>query len=149
MGGKQTKTEPLVFHNEPAVPIQFSSNFLRQLQGLPPDNSVFPSSGTSPSEEDLDSIINKRVQYENDLQRQRRAAYEQRSADQVAREADDLIRRARGVSLPTPKPEYIEKEQSVIDCYKKNPGRPLDCWREVEEFKLVAKKAEKDFVLGL
>ena len=36
----------------------------------------------------------------------------------------------------------MEKEQLVIECYKKNPGRPLDCWREVEEFKEIAKKAE-------
>ena len=28
-----------------------------------------------------------------------------------------------------------ESRQSVVNCYKDHPDKPLNCWREVEEFK--------------
>ncbi|TPX49733.1 hypothetical protein SeMB42_g00375 [Synchytrium endobioticum] len=149
---RQTKSEQLVFHNDPPVPVTFSASFLRQLQGLPSDN-IFPFENqhqpAAPSDAELETIIQQRVAYETELQQQRSFNYEARSADQVRREAEDLIRRARGAPLPSPKPEYADMEQQLVDCYRNKHGRPLDCWREVEEFKEMAKAAERDFVLGI
>jgi len=43
-------------------------------------------------------------------------------------------------------PEVKEAKEKVVDCYQRLSSRPLDCWREVEEFKLSVRKAEKEFI---
>ncbi|KAJ3175640.1 hypothetical protein HK101_010615 [Irineochytrium annulatum] len=80
------------------------------------------------------------------MQTQKRLNFESRSADQIRREVEDLLRRQRIVPRPKPSKEYKAKEAEVMECYNKNPGRTLDCWREVEGLKAAYKKAETEFV---
>jgi altered-inheritance-of-mitochondria protein 13 len=41
----------------------------------------------------------------------------------------------------------VEKaKDDVITCLRMNDRRPLDCWKEVETFRLEVGKLEKDFV---
>jgi hypothetical protein len=39
-------------------------------------------------------------------------------------------------------PELKEMEQKVIECYRKQPNRALDCYAEVEDFKSMVQKAQ-------
>jgi len=51
-------------------------------------------------------------------------------------------------------PEEITKAQdALVQCYKKNQQKSLDCWAEVQEFKDVVQKAQNVmgfplFILG-
>lgn len=37
-------------------------------------------------------------------------------------------------------------QDEVVECYLKNRNTPLDCWRQVEAFKQVARSAQTRFV---
>ncbi|KAJ3087377.1 hypothetical protein HK102_011232 [Quaeritorhiza haematococci] len=147
MGQTKSKSaETVSFYTEPEIPIQLSPNFIRQLQGLPPAFAPPPfASDEIPA--DIDDIVAERVQRELEKAKQRRFFYEQLSADQVTREVEDLLRRQKSIPKPQAIPKYVAKEEAVIRCYKANPTRPLDCWREVEEFKSAAREAQKEFVV--
>ncbi|KAI8853399.1 hypothetical protein BC829DRAFT_382715 [Chytridium lagenaria] len=146
MGGSQSKGEPMVFQNEPSVPVELSPNLLRTLQGLPlefPPST--PRGSKRVSDEDVDEIVASKVQRELDQHTQKRVAYEGRSADQIRREADDLQRRLKITPKPKPNPVVQAKEKAVLDCYRLNAGKPLDCWKEVEDLKTAVRQAHKDF----
>ncbi|CED82569.1 Protein of unknown function DUF1690 [Phaffia rhodozyma] len=46
-------------------------------------------------------------------------------------------------------PEINQTKENIKQCYLKNPTTPLDCWREVEDFKAAAEKLEQSFVMSL
>ncbi|KAG8957029.1 hypothetical protein FRC03_010596 [Tulasnella sp. 419] len=46
-------------------------------------------------------------------------------------------------------PEIKAKKEALVKCYDANPKTPLDCWREVEEFKSSVAVVEKTFVDSL
>ncbi|KZO95279.1 hypothetical protein CALVIDRAFT_184166 [Calocera viscosa TUFC12733] len=37
-------------------------------------------------------------------------------------------------------------QQALVQCYKTNASRPLDCWREVEDFKASVAKLEEKYI---
>jgi len=43
-------------------------------------------------------------------------------------------------------PELKEKGEALLSCYKSNPTAPLDCWREVGEFKASVVQVEQKYV---
>lgn len=44
-------------------------------------------------------------------------------------------------------PEEITKAQAaLVQCYRKNQDRSLDCWAEVQEFKELVQKAQNAFI---
>ena len=44
-------------------------------------------------------------------------------------------------------PKEVENARgAVVGCMRKNDRRPLDCWREVEAFKLQVARLEEKFV---
>ncbi len=45
--------------------------------------------------------------------------------------------------------EVEEKRGEVVRCLQGNETRPLDCWRQVEEFKDEARRMEKRWVGGV
>ena len=40
-------------------------------------------------------------------------------------------------------PEVVSKRDQLIQCYRQNKERPLDCWLEAAEFKGAVRKAEQ------
>nr|KAJ3420525.1 hypothetical protein HK105_005560 [Polyrhizophydium stewartii] len=120
MGAGQSKPTTFVLRNASVtsldIPIQ--------------DTRLHSSAEPGYSSDDLDAIVQDRVGRELQAHQQRRLIHEQRSADQVRREAEDLIRRQRNAPAPTPKEEFLKAQQEVVLCYKNNPGRALDCWKE-------------------
>ena len=65
-----------------------------------------------------DSAIQEQVAKELDVQQQRRLIYEQRSADQVRREAEDLLRRQKAIKKVEPSVDYVNAEKALLQCYK-------------------------------
>lgn len=43
-------------------------------------------------------------------------------------------------------PEVEKAKESVVQCLRAHDRRPLDCWQEVEQFKVEVGKLEKKFV---
>lgn len=39
-----------------------------------------------------------------------------------------------------------EAQEALVKCYKSQPDRTLDCWKEAEEFKKAVASAEKQFI---
>lgn len=39
-----------------------------------------------------------------------------------------------------------EAQEKLVQCYKSQPDRTLDCWKEAEEFKKAVADAEKKFI---
>ncbi|KAJ3214888.1 hypothetical protein HDU67_001090 [Dinochytrium kinnereticum] len=147
MGGGHSKSEPMVFRNEPAVGIELSPNLMRTLQGLPMElpkpKPARESRSTEVSDADVEDVVKARVQRELDSHAQKRVAFEGRSADQVRREAEDLQRRLKITPKPKPNPQMQAKEKAVVECYRLNAGKPLDCWKEVEDLKNAVRQAHK------
>jgi altered-inheritance-of-mitochondria protein 13 len=52
--------------------------------------------------------------------------------------------RSRGTPIIDPAAESAQDR--VIACFRDNPQRPLDCWREVEEFKSTLKQVQREFI---
>ncbi|PWN29116.1 hypothetical protein BDZ90DRAFT_259173 [Jaminaea rosea] len=46
-------------------------------------------------------------------------------------------------------PLVKETRQKVEECYKKNQGKTLDCWKEARDFTAAVERAEKDLVAKL
>ncbi|KAI8896911.1 hypothetical protein BC833DRAFT_595619 [Globomyces pollinis-pini] len=111
---------------------------MRRLQGLELEN-------TKPIA-DLESTVQERVDYELQKQKQVRLIHEKNSSLQVEREAQELLIRQQAIPVLKINPVFQELQDKVVRCYRNNPTRVLDCWREVEEFKKAEKLALKDFV---
>ncbi|KAI9092889.1 hypothetical protein DFS34DRAFT_652845 [Phlyctochytrium arcticum] len=105
-----------------------------------------PNSGEEKSNHEIDQVIRQRVQREVELHQQKRLAHEQRSADQVRREAEDLLQRQKLPPKFVIDQKAVEAEKAVAECYRGHSNTPLDCWREVENLKEAAKRAQKEFV---
>ncbi|KAJ2961523.1 hypothetical protein NQZ79_g3229 [Umbelopsis isabellina] len=58
---------------------------------------------------------------------------------------DILLCRPASKQLPA---EISQKQQAVVECYRRNKARPLDCWAEVESFKDAVAQAQKEFCIN-
>lgn len=69
------------------------------------------------------------------------------SHDSVAREIDGLRSKLDGRRKLMTMDEGVEGARGrVVGCLRLNDRRPLDCWREVEEFKREVARLEEAFV---
>ncbi|KAJ3007033.1 UNVERIFIED_CONTAM: Ubiquitin carboxyl-terminal hydrolase 14, partial [Siphonaria sp. JEL0065] len=112
---------------------------LRSLRGLAPEAGPKGIKG----KQSLDEVVQNRVQRELELQQHRKLNYEKLNSDLLLREADALIRRQKIAPVAAVKEDIVAKEQSLIECYKNNAGRTLDCWKEVEELKKAVASAQR------
>ncbi|KAI9353250.1 hypothetical protein DFJ73DRAFT_332982 [Zopfochytrium polystomum] len=152
--GSSKPAETLVFQrgDDPSIPIHIAPNLIRRLQGLPADPRLSRKPTTTksgPTSEQVEAIVESRVQRELDRQTQRRVVFETRSADQVRQEAEELLNRLHIPPRPNPNAELVRKEEAVVSCYRNNPSRTLDCWREVEDLKQAVLSAQRGFVNAL
>ncbi|KAI8814240.1 hypothetical protein BJ742DRAFT_786897 [Cladochytrium replicatum] len=140
MGVQQSK-EPqnIVFYsNEPDINIQFTPNLVSQLQGGQSDSV----------NEDVDRTVEERVQRQLSLEKERRYAFEQRSVAIVSREADDIARRLGTIPALAIDSATVPTQQSVIECYRRNAKRPVECWQEVEDFKDAVLQAQTNRIIS-
>ncbi|OAJ41536.1 hypothetical protein BDEG_25114 [Batrachochytrium dendrobatidis JEL423] len=118
---KTSAASAFVLHNPTVssldIPIQFSPNLVRKLQGV--DDRILHSSAEEDySSDDLDAIVQNRVKKELSFHQQSRLIQEQRSVEQVRREAEDLIRRQNNIPKFEPKDEYRIAQDEVVKCYR-------------------------------
>ncbi|KAK6511963.1 hypothetical protein TWF481_000862 [Arthrobotrys musiformis] len=67
--------------------------------------------------------------------------------DSVARSISTLSQKLRNQSGSIDQSEVVKNaETAVVRCLRLNDRRPLDCWREVEEFKREVARLENAFV---
>ncbi|KAI8819093.1 uncharacterized protein EV422DRAFT_535088 [Fimicolochytrium jonesii] len=97
-------------------------------------------------DESIEAAVQSRVARQVDLHQQKRLVNEKRSAEAVAREAEDVLRRQRLPPKGTPKADCVAAENAVVTCYRNNPETPLNYWREVETMKATARLAQREFV---
>ncbi|KAF3162564.1 hypothetical protein TWF225_002418 [Orbilia oligospora] len=65
----------------------------------------------------------------------------------VSRSISTLSQKLRNKSGPIDQSEVVKTaETAVVRCLRLNDRRPLDCWREVEEFKREVTRLEDAFV---
>ncbi|KAK3817191.1 MAG: hypothetical protein J3Q66DRAFT_439988 [Benniella sp.] len=139
----------MVFVNEEnPVPVRVSSAFVNQLQQSQP-------SGGSP--QDIEGQVRQRVQAElARIQAERSSAVDSAhvnyksttNANAVATEQEmNQLEKRTTVKHIKALPEEITKAQdALVQCYKKNQQKSLDCWAEVQEFKDVVQKAQNAFI---
>ena len=75
---------------------------------------------------------------------------EQRKAQtskKVSEEIEKLKKQLSQRKVLKDLPKDVEKARGdVVSCLRVNDRRPLDCWKEVEVFKMAVKELEDDFV---
>lgn len=65
----------------------------------------------------------------------------------VQSEIEQLKRKLEGARKQREMDSQVKDAQNeVVKCLRLNDRRPLDCWKEVEAFKLEVGRLEKDFV---
>ncbi|RKP01918.1 hypothetical protein CXG81DRAFT_1727, partial [Caulochytrium protostelioides] len=77
---------------------------------------------------------------------QRRLAEEKRDLQRATAEIDALVARQKPLPQRVVDPKIRELEQAVVQCYRDQSGRPLDCWQEVEALKKAVKQAQHAFI---
>lgn len=70
-----------------------------------------------------------------------------RSHDSVSKEIMDLRAKLDSRKKVEKVPQEVEKaKESLVSCLRTNDRRPLDCWEEVQAFKVEVGKLEKAFI---
>lgn len=149
--------------------VQFGRSLLNQLDKSSIDNVSGPDSSRQVT---LDSSIQAKIKSE--LERLRKEEADVRAEIEKAIEKENLAKESkyRGQSegknsnvlrqeldqLRNKIDKYNKKkdisnyagvkeaQENLVKCYKTQPDRTLDCWKEAEEFKRVVANAEKQFI---
>ncbi|KAI9219687.1 hypothetical protein BC828DRAFT_385490 [Blastocladiella britannica] len=173
MGNASSKPapEPMVFHSD--ISVRFNEGLIRKLEDNVDGSSAAPSSEppvvtashasapattahTGPSAADVEAFVQaevaRRVNHELEMRRtvdgSRVDNRSELDSTTALRDADELLQRLGRVSLPTPEPsmECIVAQEQLVSCFRANKTRPLDCWKEVQQFKSSLKKVQKEFM---
>jgi MICOS complex subunit MIC19 len=87
----------------------------------------------------------KKAQEVSDADAQKEASGNSRQA--VSKEVEALRARLEKRKQLRELPESVEKSRSeVVQCLIANDRRPLNCWKEVENFKDQVRRLEKEWV---
>jgi altered-inheritance-of-mitochondria protein 13 len=69
------------------------------------------------------------------------------SRDSVTKEIEALKKKLEARKrLEQADPAVNKAKEDVVTCLRLNDRRPLDCWKEVENFKREVGRLEKEFV---
>ncbi|KAG0323111.1 hypothetical protein BGZ97_000039 [Linnemannia gamsii] len=151
MGSSQSKGDapPMVFVNEEdPVPVRVSSAFVNQI-------SANQTSAGSP--EDIEREVRQRVQAElAKIQAEKDAAVDSTfvnyksstnaNAVVTEQEMEHLARKTPAKQVKVLPEEITKAQDALVQCYRKNQDRSLDCWAEVQEFKELVQKAQNAFI---
>ncbi|KAF8540236.1 hypothetical protein BDD12DRAFT_834365 [Trichophaea hybrida] len=143
---------PIVLHGE--TPVRFSSTLVNTLTST--------SESDSTREKQLELHIQSRVAEElakleereekilRGVQERIESGKEEGGLgrEKVKMEIEGLKKRLQNVPRIAEIGEAVEKARGeVVRCLRLNDTRPLDCWKEVEEFKEQTRRLEKAFVV--
>lgn len=112
----------------PAADIGLSGDFVRALDGSSDDLFI--------------ASVRERVEQELLLERETRRLIVDQHADTAAREIAQLLELYGSVppQLREGRKQVVDAEQSVVQCYLKSNGRPLDCQDEVARFRALVRE---------
>lgn len=175
MGASQSRSEPdeKVFQSE--TPISFSPDVVNQLSNRLESPETSPERQTvldahirarihdelehlRTEEEHVQSEIERALEKEN-LDRERamagdasegdgNAAGEVRSSAVLQGDLEEIrekISKYQTRKELTEYPEVKSHGDAVVECYRRNPTTPLDCWKEVDRFKSSVAKLEQEY----
>ncbi|KAF9275285.1 hypothetical protein BKA57DRAFT_475636 [Linnemannia elongata] len=151
MGSSQSKGDapPMVFVNEEdPVPVRVSSAFVNQISA---------SQTSVGSSEDIEREVRQRVQAElAKIQAEKDAAVDSTfvnyksstnaNAVMTEQEMEHLARKTPAKQVKVLPEEITKAQDALVQCYRKNQDRSLDCWAEVQEFKELVQKAQNAFI---
>ncbi|KAF9931232.1 hypothetical protein FBU30_010557 [Linnemannia zychae] len=151
MGASQSKGDapPMVFMNEEdPVPVRVSSAFVNQI------STSQPGAG---SPEDIEKEVRQRVQAElAKIQAEKDAAVDttfvnyksttNANANVTEQDMDHLAKIAPAKHVKVLPEEITRAQDALVQCYRNNKERSLDCWAEVQEFKELVQKAQNAFL---
>ncbi|KAF9109392.1 hypothetical protein BGX27_007668 [Mortierella sp. AM989] len=151
MGSSQSKgdAQPMVFINEEnPVPVRVSSAFVNQLQQTQP---------TSGSPQDIENQVRQRVQAElAKIQAEKSSTVDtshvnyksttNANAVVTEQEMEQLAKHTPAKHIKVLPDDITKAQNALVQCYKKNQERSLDCWAEVQEFKDLVQKAQNAFI---
>ncbi|KAF9918204.1 hypothetical protein BX616_009922 [Lobosporangium transversale] len=151
MGSSQSKgdKQPMVFVSEEnPVPVRVSSAFVNQLQQSQPNAG---------SLQDIENQVRHRVQAElakihaekdssMDTSHVNYKSTTNANAVVTEQELDQLAKSAPTKQIKALPEEITKAQESLVQCYKKNQERSLDCWAEVQEFKDLVQKAQNSSI---
>ncbi|KIY64583.1 hypothetical protein CYLTODRAFT_457065 [Cylindrobasidium torrendii FP15055 ss-10] len=168
MGASQSKSEEKVFTTE--TPISFSPDVVDRLAA-----NVTSSEVPAERQLTLDGHVRARIQAE--MARLRKEEEEVRAKIEAALEKENLdrektlatdgdvkdsasllndleeikakVERFQERKALVDYPELKGIQEKVLACYRNQPTRTLDCWREVNQFKVAVDQLEQKFVKSL
>lgn len=172
MGPAQSASEnppPMIFRGETDIPIRFSPSLIgnlerRQNKSEPARSTDAVNSSNELERQRLDSELSKLREEERMLnQREEELTKRElesvtpssvaapspadgRSVSVVAHDVEELLRRNKEIAIKPLDPQMVAYQKAVVECYKKNEERPLDCWREVDQFKESVRSAQRKFI---
>ncbi|KAJ9479119.1 hypothetical protein PHBOTO_002587 [Pseudozyma hubeiensis] len=152
-----------------ATPLQFGRSLLNQLDKSSidavsgPDASRQATLDTSiqakikseldrlrKEEADVRSEIEKAIEKENLAKESKyRGASEGKNSNVLRQELEQLRGKIDKYNKQKDISNYAgvkEAQEKLVQCYKSQPERTLDCWKEAEEFKKAVANAEKKFI---
>ena len=136
MGAVSSKPQTFVISNDESlnIPIQFNQKFI---------DSLLPHKVEKPQP---NQNIQELVETELDKQRQLRIIQESRLQKQALKETEEILERIE--KLPKLKISSLveQKQNDLIMCYSNKPDSVLDCYKEVQAFKLAEQAALDNFV---
>lgn len=104
-------------------------------------------SPSSPSASDSPSVAEKLHDAFSQSARDEKRKQQTLSHDSVAKEIAELKKKLEGRKKVEKADPAVEKaKEEVVQCLRVNDRRPLDCWRQVENFKKEVGKMERSFV---
>ncbi|GAB5590242.1 hypothetical protein Unana1_05142 [Umbelopsis nana] len=161
MGAQQSRPEGVIFYNE-NVPLQFSQNLVDSLESRAKRARPAAASGKTPLPHEIEGVVRERVAEELNRIREQEEETNNRitaelskqnleskhNAVAIGADIEDMIKRVQRPSSKKLPAEITESQKAVIECYRRNKNRPLDCWAEVESFKDAVAQAQKEFCLN-
>jgi altered-inheritance-of-mitochondria protein 13 len=125
---------------------------------------VYTLQTSAGSPEDIEREVRQRVQAElAKIQAEKDAAVDSTfvnyksstnaNAVVTEQEMEHLARKTPAKQVKVLPEEITKAQDALVQCYRKNQDRSLDCWAEVQEFKELVQKAQNvcccRFFLGL
>ncbi|KAH8151684.1 uncharacterized protein LAJ45_04306 [Morchella importuna] len=157
MGSGNSKPTEHVFYGE--TPVRFSNDLVESLQSSSETDSTREKTLElhiqSRVESELQRLQQRESQILNDLEEKLTAedkkhgsAEKNPGRKKVQAELDALRQRLNGIPKVHELDKDVEKARDdVIKCLRSHDRTPLDCHREVDEFKAQTRRLERQFVV--
>ncbi|KAN0061838.1 hypothetical protein ACQY0O_005831 [Thecaphora frezii] len=158
-------TPPQQQEDKQAHPLQFGRSLLNSLDKTHlegPDSqrqAVLDTSVQQRIKSELDRLrkeeaevraqIQKAIEKENLERESKHKGAEGKNSNVLKQELDEVRRKIERHRQKADISAYAgvkEAQEDLIKCYKTQPDRTLNCWKEAENFKAAVAKAEKEFI---